>query len=488
MIRPVPAFDSSTSAKPKRDESMEPHVREDGLIGQRIDGRYEVHSQEAESEWGTVYLVRDLKTGRWAALKMHRTRRGEGSAEAEKRFDDEACVLAWFCHPNIPQILDVGVTGSGRPYYVMEFVDGQTFGDLIKQGGPMDWRDASALIRQVLLALIAVHGRGFVHRDIKPANLMVSSKHNGATVKVVDFGLALAIDADFEAQHKTAPGVVVGTRLYMAPEQAAGETVDGRCDQYAIAAVFYELLVGQPARRLEGGSEMPSMQVQPMPLGQRVPRAIETLIMRALSETPGQRFPRLEGMLEELDVAVKGGSSLEFYPRRGCASTPSGRMQCADIGLPGRMDRGLAGRLLSSRSFVPAALACLLLAWPGIGRRTTSLEELRAPELAMVCEASMAAPLTSDPAHPPDVLPPGDPSPAAAPPSPRPAYRPRSVARLAPNPRVLFHQALAACRCEDGRTLLGKLRKQDVADIQTLSEEFQVRCLVDLFECVPTLQ
>jgi eukaryotic-like serine/threonine-protein kinase len=238
-------------------------------IGARI-GPYEVTGALGAGGMGEVYRATDPTLKRTVALKVLPASVA-GEADRIARFQREAEVLAALNHPNIAGVFGLESSGNVRAL-VMEFVDGPTLADLLDAGGAsaslagasakagvphgLKIEDALAIARQIAEALEAAHERGIVHRDLKPANIKV--KDDG-TVKVLDFGLAKAMDpegaiATADAMHSptmtaraTAMGTILGTAAYMAPEQAKGRSVDKRADIWAFGVVVYEMLTGQRA-------------------------------------------------------------------------------------------------------------------------------------------------------------------------------------------------------------------------------------------------
>ena len=214
-------------------------------------GPYEVAAKIGEGGMGEVYRAIDPRLGRDVALKTL----PDGFAtdpERLARFEREAQVLASLSHPGIAQIFGIEEDGDTRAL-VLELVEGPTLADRIAQGRvPVD--DALEIATQIAAALEAAHEAGIVHRDLKPANIKVQAD---GTVKVLDFGLAKALDVTPERDPSQSPtltaaatqmGVILGTAAYMAPEQARGKPVDKRADIWAFGAVLYEIYLDQVGR------------------------------------------------------------------------------------------------------------------------------------------------------------------------------------------------------------------------------------------------
>ena len=245
----------------------------------------------AQGGMGAVYRGEHIELGRDVAIKfLHEWAATEPSFV--KRFEVEARAMARLQHPNVAQVIDVGVV-SGAPFVVMELVAGQTLYDLL-DGGPVSPPRAIELARQVLAALAHAHGHGVIHRDIKPANLIVASSEFGDQVKVLDFGLA-----------KIAAGATgltgafaVGTPSYMPPEQGLGGEIDARTDLYAVGVLLFELLTGAPPFVRDDPAEVIAAHrsTPPPRLAERMPGRVcspelEAVVARALAKAPADRYP-----------------------------------------------------------------------------------------------------------------------------------------------------------------------------------------------------
>jgi serine/threonine-protein kinase len=224
---------------------------------------------------GIVYKARDLRLGRWVAVKFVA---GTLAAEPEmrRRFEREARALARVSHPNIVAVYDLG-QDEDRSYIVMEYVDGRPLSERI----PVDEAAARRIAIQVLDGLGAAHRQGIVHRDIKPANILIGP--NG-DVKITDFGIARLVGEDAAGWTVTDPKGVVGTRAYLAPEALAGSPPDPRMDVYALGVVLYEMLKGRP------------------PLGDFEPLAgsLNGVVRKALASDPDKRYASTEEMRRDL--------------------------------------------------------------------------------------------------------------------------------------------------------------------------------------------
>jgi len=268
--------------------------------GTRIGG-YEVQSALGAGGMGEVYRARDAKLGRDVAIKILPAA-FTNDLERLARFEREARMLASLNHPHIGAIYGVE-DSSGHPALVLELVEGDTLADRLRQG-PMPVPEALIFARQIADALDAAHERGIVHRDLKPANIKITPE---GVVKVLDFGLAKALDPDPEsaaardmAQSPTVTvggtkdGVILGTAAYMSPEQARGKPVDKRTDIWAFGCVLFEMLTGRRAFAGETTSDAIAAILEGTPewraLPPATPHGVRHLLQRCLDKDPKRRL------------------------------------------------------------------------------------------------------------------------------------------------------------------------------------------------------
>jgi dienelactone hydrolase/predicted Ser/Thr protein kinase len=284
------------------------------MIGALLNNRYRIDVKLGEGGMGVVYKAHDTLLDRPVAIKALSPT--IFSDQGLKRLLREAQSAAKLAHPGIVAIHDVLEDGGAR-HIVMEFVEGKTLRDLI----PMPWREAAGLMAQVFEAMDFAHGRGIIHRDLKPENVIITPE---GRARVMDFGLARS-----EGRSRlTQTGMVVGTALYMAPEQALQGKAEPRSDLYALGCVFYEVITGQPPF---AGEDPLAIITQHINLAPRTPRhhvpdlppALEALILKLLAKDPTER-PRSAG-----DVA----RMLDLMGSRGAVA---GLAEAAHEGLVGR--------------------------------------------------------------------------------------------------------------------------------------------------------
>ena len=213
-----------------------------GRLAAALAGRYRIERELGQGGMATVYLARDLKHDRDVALKVLKPDLAQSITG--ERFLREIAITARLNHPHILTLLDSGEAGGGEfLYYVMPVATGESLRDRLARGGALPVRDAIRLATEISEALAHAHGHGLVHRDIKPDNVLLSGGH----AVVVDFGIAKAVGQARDAAPLTMEGMSVGTPVYMAPEQASGDgVVDHRADIYAVGAVLFEMLTGEP--------------------------------------------------------------------------------------------------------------------------------------------------------------------------------------------------------------------------------------------------
>jgi serine/threonine protein kinase/tetratricopeptide (TPR) repeat protein len=218
-----------------------------GNLDTRV-GRYRLLERLGEGGCGIVYLAEQMEpVRRRVALKIIRL--GMDTENVISRFEMERQALAMMDHPNIARVYDAGTTSSGRPFFVMQWVEGEKITDFCDER-KLPIPDRLALFIRVCNAIQHAHQKGVIHRDIKPSNIIVMDRDGAAVPKVIDFGIAKATGSEPGDEHQTftLAGQFVGTPSYMSPEQAdkAGTDVDTRCDIYALGALLYELLTGRP--------------------------------------------------------------------------------------------------------------------------------------------------------------------------------------------------------------------------------------------------
>jgi serine/threonine protein kinase len=271
-----------------------------GLIGDVI-GNYRIIEPLGEGGMGTVFRAEHVVLGRPYALKVLRSRVVEKDATAAQRFLREARAASRVRHPNIVDVFDFGHLADGRPYFVMELLEGESLTDRVARGA-LEPGEVVSIARQMALALAAVHDRGVIHADVTPGNALVVSV-DPIHVKLVDFGLA-AIAGEGMAEEES--DFVLGTPAYISPEQLRGLPATDRSDQYGLGCVLFELLTGAPPYMHEEIRELCLMHVQaPIPVVESphgpLPPKLADVITTCLQKSPQARFPGMRAMLAALD-------------------------------------------------------------------------------------------------------------------------------------------------------------------------------------------
>ena len=265
-----------------------------------VDERYKVLNRIGSGGMADVYCAEDLQLGRRVALKLLYRRFAEDE-EFVERFRREASSAAGLQHPNVVAVFDRGEF-DGTYYIAMEYLEGRSLKQLVRQEGALDPDRAIDLVIQILKAARFAHRRGIVHRDIKPHNVIVDDE---GRAKVTDFGIARAGASDM-----TETGSIMGTAQYLSPEQAQGHPVDARADLYSIGVVLYELLTGRVPFDAESAVTIALKQVseEPVPPSEFNPAVsdqLEDVVMRALQKDPAYRFADAEEFIVALEAGAR---------------------------------------------------------------------------------------------------------------------------------------------------------------------------------------
>jgi serine/threonine protein kinase len=308
-IRPGVALCADLMVMPPRQRSALGQVIEPvGPARGDVVGQYRVLEFLGEGGMGTVFEVEHIALTRRYALKVLRTKVIERDPAAAQKFLREARTAARVRHPNIVDVVDFGHLGDGRPYFVMELLEGQSLADLVA-AGPLPASEVVVIARQLANALAAAHDRGVVHADVTPSNvLVVDGRDPAATtgevhVKLVDFGLA---ELAGEGLRDENPEFVLGTPAYISPEQLRGLAPTDRSDQYGLGAVLFELLSGRPPYHHEDLRSLCMMHLTaPIPMVESphgpLPPKLADIVTTCLQKTPQARFPGMRALLVALD-------------------------------------------------------------------------------------------------------------------------------------------------------------------------------------------
>ncbi len=307
-----------TPSSPEIAEKAAEHMNEGaGILG---GTPYRLIDRIGEGASGVVWSAEHMELGRKVAIKLLSHEHGSAK-DAIDRFRREARTVASLSHPNLVSLYDFGKATDGRVFLAMELLEGEPLDHVVK-ARPIGWREAVKLSVQAARALEAAHAAGLVHRDLKPANLFLTDQ---GTLKLLDFGVAMALSdlaSPAEGEKKQRGFAIFGTPEYMAPEQISGESVDGRCDIYALGCVLYELLTGARAFSGRSSVEVLGKQVREDAIAPKVrtpdrdiPEEVEAIVLRAMKKSRSERFASAAELREALE-AVLSPKAAVAPPRR----------------------------------------------------------------------------------------------------------------------------------------------------------------------------
>jgi len=294
----------------------------DSLIGATLAGRYEIVRRIGEGGMGAVYEARHAVIGKRVAVKVL-LEKFLTKSDFVARLLQEARLASSIGHENIVDVTDFGTTGDGRSFVVMEFLDGEALSQLVMREAPLPVERSLRIARQVASALGAAHAKGIYHRDVKPENVYLVRRGEADFVKVVDFGISKAVkqggnEEGAESYRLTHTGLLLGTPLYMSPEQARGdEDLDHRVDIWALGIMMYECLTGEVPFRANNylgiisqvltHTAAPPSRVRPE-LG--IPDAVEAVVMRAMEKDRARRYAAMADLEHDLERLLAGDQNV----------------------------------------------------------------------------------------------------------------------------------------------------------------------------------
>ena len=270
-------------------------------IGERISGRYKIIKKIGSGGMANVYLAEDLILEREVAVKMMSLNFQEDEARDNlRRFQREALSTTELIHPNIVNIYDVGE--GDNPYIVMEFVDGTDLKKYIQDNHPIPYSKVIKIMSQILSGISNAHANGIIHRDIKPHNILID---NEGTVKITDFGIAVALSQNSITQTNS----ILGSVQYISPEQARGNVVTKQSDVYSLGIVLYEMLTGTVPFEGESAVSVALKHFQaPIPslreFDSRIPQPLENVVLKATAKEPKDRYASVSEMLTDLETSL----------------------------------------------------------------------------------------------------------------------------------------------------------------------------------------
>ena len=451
----------------------------DPLLGTEV-GRYRIARLLGVGGMGQVYLAVQPMIGSRVAIKVL-SNECTRIPELLERFFAEARAVNMIKHESIVSVIDMAQLPDGRPYIIMEFVEGQTLGEIVR-GGIAPIGGVVQVMTEMLSALGAAHALGIVHRDLKPDNVLITAEGHA---KVLDFGIAkLAPGLSNVMSPRTATGALLGTPAYMAPEQISGAgTVDARTDLYAVGVVLFEAVTGRPPFQGETLYDLMHAHLEVAPPSARalrpdLPVAIERVIMTALEKLPARRFQNAAAMTQALHDAARdlpadqwrglsrnamitGRPSLDHmrHLTPHSAHAPTVRASVV-IAPPTKRDRPRGPRraiALAAIAVVAVGIVLLVIRQRGGDPPDTVApvvvaSEASAPPGGSAVAAPPSTPPPTNVATPP---PPATPSPPSTSPAPPPPSTNRPPTPAPPDPRDHVRAGSAATGSATGPTIIG---------------------------------
>jgi eukaryotic-like serine/threonine-protein kinase len=289
---------------------------EEARLGQLIDNRYRIDSLLGRGGMGVVYRGTHVGLRRPVAIKvLHAVL--AATPEVRSRFEREALAIGKIDNPNCVGVYDVGTLPDGALYLAMEFLEGHTLGSLIEKNHQLPVPRVLHILRHILRGLSHVHAAGLIHRDIKPENIfLVREGDDRDFAKILDFGIAKPVIADTieDGVKLTQAGMAFGTPIYMAPEQALGNPLDGRADLYSLSVMAFELLTGNPpffsddkleVMSMHTARPVPTMAERMIPNGHPIPSNVERMVARGLTKRPSERYGSADEYLDAVNAVER---------------------------------------------------------------------------------------------------------------------------------------------------------------------------------------
>jgi eukaryotic-like serine/threonine-protein kinase len=301
--------------------------------GSVIRGKYRLIGKIGQGGMGAVFKASHVLFDESRALKVM-NRELMSDEMLVKRFKQEAVMARKLDHPNAVSVDDIDEAEDGRPFMVMEYIEGQGLKELIHEAGPLPARRAAAIARQVASGLGAAHAIGMVHRDIKPANIVLIQTAQGEQAKVLDFGIAKLKEARADATSGltlTGTGMVIGTPQYMSPEQALGRRgseLDGRSDLYSLGIVLYQMLSGELPYKADTtmGLLLAHINQAPKPILEvrpdlHIPPALARVVMQCLEKQPDERPRDAATLIGAIDGALEAETTAPTHAPSAVSSS-----------------------------------------------------------------------------------------------------------------------------------------------------------------------
>src|SRR5262245_21001772 len=414
-------------------------ARLDPLVGAVLADRYQIIRRIGEGGMGAVYEARHTLIGKRVAVKVL-LEKFLAKSDFVARLLQEARLASAIGHEHIVDVTDFGTTDDGRAFVVMEFLEGEALAQLVMREAPLPVERSLRIALQVAGALGAAHAKGIVHRDVKPENVYLVKRGDADFIKVVDFGISKAVkqgQGDEAPEYRlTHTGLLLGTPLYMSPEQARGEEdLDHRVDIWALGVMLYECLTGEVPFRANNylgiisqvltHEAVPPSRLRPE-LG--IADAVEAVVMRAMEKDRTRRYQTMAELERDLERLIAGDQNVGFVPRASGAGVKVGAA-------PKRWP-------LLTLAGVVLVVAGVIVAWPS-----------KPPPVAAAPVPAPVVPPAPPPA-PPAVVPP--PAATVTPPAP-PAPPARKRQRVKNEPAAVKAAATTPVAAPVGKSREGRL-------------------------------
>jgi len=279
-------------------------VKDENVTEEIVGGQYKLIEKLGSGASGSVFKAQHLILNKIVAIKLLPTEH-QADDRVVQRFQREAQAASQLDHPNLVRVLEFGLNAGVTPYLVMDLVEGMSLSEMLSQKGRLSALRATELALQVCAGLAHAHKKGIVHRDIKPSNIIITTDQDGNEIaKIVDFGIAKILPKENEKSHTlTVTGEIMGTPLYMSPEQWAGKELDERSDIYSLGCVLYEMVAGKPA--VKAASVLEAMMThagewRPDFVNVTVLPYLRTIIEKCLRREPAKRFTSVSHLYKAL--------------------------------------------------------------------------------------------------------------------------------------------------------------------------------------------
>jgi DNA-binding NarL/FixJ family response regulator/tRNA A-37 threonylcarbamoyl transferase component Bud32 len=281
----------------------------DPLIGTQVTDRYLLLALLGTGGNGAVYKARHRYTEKIVAVKILHADLAQ-SSDLVARFRQEAVAIASLDHANLVSVIDFGMTGDGTFFMVMDYLDGKSLVSILRESGPMDYKQALPIFIEVCEGVAAAHEAGIIHRDLKPGNVHILNQgQKGSKVKVLDFGLAKVTGDNNIVM--TVPGEIFGSPAFMSPEQCRGMRLDMRSDIYSMGCLMYQILTGETVFQAQSAPEVMYHQIytqaesfERVNPGVKCPQLLVSIVLKCLEKDPNNRFQSMLALKQALSMCT----------------------------------------------------------------------------------------------------------------------------------------------------------------------------------------